>query len=215
MKTRSALEKILSTLEKTFGRVGRAKRASAFDMLIAQTCGYPASDDACARGYDALARDVGTSADEILATPKGTLVKAMRAGGIVPEVRAKRLVQIAKAAKDGADFRLRAVLKKMPTIGDPGADKILLFTRKEPIAAVPSNAVQVPVRIGFGKEGASYASTYKSAQAALDHALPQTYDARIRAYQILRRHGQTICKRTRPKCELCPLTRDCDFFNAR
>ncbi len=210
-----SIEKILDTLEKTFGRIKAPRRSRAFDMLIHQNCGYPASEEACAKGWDALARDVGTSADAILAASKPDLVKAMRAGGIVPEVRASRLVTIARAAKAGVDFRSRAALKKMPTIGDPGADKILLFTRVEPVAAVPSNATQVPIRIGFGKEARSYASTYKSAQKSLDSALPRTFDARIRAHLILKRHGQTICKRARPKCELCPVARDCDYLRAR
>jgi len=101
-------------------------------------------------------------------------------------------------------------LKKLPTIGDPGADKILLFTRKEAIAAVPSNATQVTERL-FGLEG-SYAQIYRASQKALDEELPKTADARIRAHLLLKRHGQTICKRSRPKCELCPLTRDCSYF---
>lgn len=209
------LERMLATLEKTFGRLPAPKRVRAFDMLVAQTCGYPASEEACAKGYDALARDVGTTADAILAAPKSKLVRAMRAGGIVPDVRAARLVHIAKAAKGGADLRSRKVLTKMPTIGDPGADRILLFTRVEPVAAVPSNALQVPVRIGLAPDGAPYAATYRAARAALDEALPRTFDARIRAHLLLKRHGQTICKRSRPKCELCPLTRDCAYFRSR
>jgi len=201
------LTAILSKLEKTFGKV-TAKRETAFAMLVRQTCGYPASDEACAKGWDALAKDVGTSAEAILAAPKSKLVKAMRAGGIVPELRATRLVEIAKKAD--ADLSTRAVLKKLPTIGDPGADKILLFTRKEAIAAVPSNATQVTERL-FGLEG-SYAQIYRASQKALDEELPKTADARIRAHLLLKRHGQTICKRSRPKCELCPLTRDCSYF---
>jgi endonuclease-3 len=200
---------ILEKLEKTFGRV-TAKRESAFAMLVRQTCGYPASDEACAKGWDALSKDVGTTAEAILAAPKSKLVKAMRAGGIVPELRATRLVQIAKSAD--ADLSSRAVLKKLPTVGDPGADKILLFTRKEPIAAVPSNATHVTERL-LGLAG-SYAQIYKASQRALDEALPKTVDARVRAYILLKRHGQTICKRSRPKCELCPLTRDCAYFDA-
>ena len=158
-----------------------------------------ASDEACAKGWDALSKDVGTTPEAILAAPKRKLVKAMRAGGIVPELRASRLVQIAKSA--AADLSSRAVLKKLPTIGDPGADKILLFTRKEPIAAVPSNATHVTERL-LGLAG-SYAQIYKASQRALDEALPKTADARIRAHLLLKRHGQTICKRSRPKCELC------------
>jgi len=204
--------KILDTLEKTFGRVAVPKRARAYDMLVRAQCGYPASEDACEKGWKALRATVGTSPDEILGAPRAKLVKAMRAGGIVPEVRAERLRAIAKRAKEGADFADRKTLKKLPTIGDPGADKILLFSRVLPIAAVPSNATQVPARIGIGKSLPSYAATYRSAERALDAALPKTFDARIRAHLLLKRHGQDVCKRSRPRCELCPLTRDCDYF---
>jgi endonuclease-3 len=204
------LTAILSLLEETFGKV-KAKRETAFAMLLRQTCGYPASDEACAKGWDALDKDVGTSAKAILAAPKSKLVKAMRAGGIVPELRAKRLVEIAKKAD--ADLSSRKVLKKLPTIGDPGADKILLFAHGEPIAAVPSNATQVTERL-LGLSG-SYSQVYRASQKALDAELPKTADARARAYLLLKRHGQTICKRARPQCELCPLTRECHYFNAR
>jgi endonuclease-3 len=204
------LTMMLSKLEKTFGKV-TAKRETAFQMLVRQMCGYPASDEACAKGWDALAKDVGTSAKAILEAKKSKLVKALRAGGMVPELRAKRLVEIAKKAD--ADFTSRAVLKKMPTIADPGADKILLFTRVEPLAAVPSNTTQVTQRL-FGFSG-SYAQIYKKSQKALDAELPKSFDARIRAYLLLKRHGQTICKRAKPQCALCPLTDECHYFNAR
>jgi endonuclease-3 len=204
------LTAILTTLEKTFGPV-KVKRESAFAMLVRQTCGYPASDEACAKGWEALATDVGTTPEAILTAPRSKLSKAMRAGGIVPDLRAKRLVQIAKSAT--ADLASRAVLKRLPTIGDPGADKILLFTRKELIAAVPSSATHVTERL-FGLSG-SYPHVYRASQKTLDAALPRTFAARIRAYLLLKRHGRTICKRSHPKCELCPLTRDCSYFTAR
>lgn len=204
------LTNILSTLEKTFGKI-KPKRETAFAMLVRQTCGYPASDEACAKGWDALSKEVGTSAEAILKAPKSKLVKAMRAGGIVPELRAKRLVEIAKKA--GADLSSRAVLKKLPTIGDPGADKILLFAHAQPIAAVPSNATHVTERL-FGLAG-SYAQVYRASQKTLDEALPKSADARVRAFLLLKRHGQTICKRARPQCELCPVTRECQYFKTR
>ncbi len=207
------LRRVLDTLETTFGRVAVPRRTRAYDMLVLANCGYPASESACKKGWEALASTVGTSPSAILAASKPQLRKAMRVGGIVPDLRAERLRTIAKHAQDGSDFRDRRTLKKLPTIGDPGADKILLFTRTEAIAAVPSNATQVPVRIGFGKEHSSYAATYRSAERALDDALPKTYDARIRAHLLLKRHGQEICKRARPRCEVCPLTRECGYFS--
>jgi endonuclease III len=206
------LARVLDALEQASGAVKVPARARAFDMLVRMTCGYPASEAACDKGWGALSRDVGVSAKAILAAPKAELVRAMREGGIVPELRAERLVEIASRVRDGADLRSRKVLKTFPSVGDPGADRILLFTRVEPIAAVPSNATQVPLRIGFGEERSSYAASYRSVQQALDAELPRTFDARIRAYLVLRRHGEDICKRSRPRCETCPVSRECAYF---
>lgn len=207
------LDRVLGRLEETFGKMRAPRRASAYEMLVRANCGYPASEEACERGWQALARDVGTEPDDILGATLTKLAKAMRAGGIVPEVRAKRLRQVAARAEAGADLRDRRTLETFPTIGRPGADKILLFTRVEPVAAVPSNALQVPVRIGLGPEHRSYAATYRAVQRSLESALPRTCDARIRAHLLLKRHGQEVCKRSRPRCEICPLTRECDYFS--
>jgi endonuclease-3 len=209
------LATVLEKLERTFGAVKVPVRARAFDMLVRMNCGYPASEEACAKGWAALSREVGVSAKAILGAPTSKLVSAMRAGGIVPELRAGRLVEVASRAADGADLRSRKVLKTFPTVGDPGADRILLFTRVEPVAAVPSNATQVPLRLGFGKEQRSYAASYRSAQQALDAQLPRAYDARIRSYLLLRRHGEEVCKRSRPRCEECPVTPECSYFAGR
>ncbi len=106
----------------------------------------------------------------------------------------------------------RKILKKFPVIGDPGSDKILLFGNIAPLPAVPSNCLEVPLRLGFGEEGKNYAKSYRSIQQALGTSLPETFAARQRAYLLLRRHGQEVCKRSKPLCERCPLTEDCVYF---
>lgn len=219
---RRRLARILDALEKLHGPVRVPPAADPYDLVVRVQCGYPASEVACDRGLAALASTVGTSPEALLRAPKAKLVAAMRAGGIVPELRAARLKEIAKAAvKLGGDLgpmlreplaAARRALKSLPTIGDPGADRILLLTRTAPIAAVPSNATQVPLRLGFGREASGYAAGYRSAQAALDAALPATFEARIRAHALLKRHGEQVCERSRPACDRCPVTSDCAWF---
>jgi hypothetical protein len=34
----------------------------------------------------------------------------------------------------------------------------------------------------------------------------------IRAHQLLRRHGQELCRRSRPRCAACPLTAQCAYY---
>jgi endonuclease III len=46
--------------------------------------------------------------------------------------------------------------------------------------------------------------TYREAQQAIEAEVPEKFDARARAYLLLKRHGQDLCKRTNPKCWQCP-----------
>jgi endonuclease III len=221
-KAAPSLARILDALEKLHGPVRIGRAADAYELIVRTNCGYPASESACAKGFAALKASVGTTPRAILGARKAKLVAAMREGGIVPELRAQRLKDIAKrtqklggalrALLKGPVAAARKELKKFPTIGDPGADRILLLTRTVPIAAVPSNATQVPLRLGFGEDGGGYAKEYRSAQAALDAQMPTTFDARIRAYSLLKVHGETVCKRSHPACERCPVTSDCAYF---
>jgi endonuclease III len=146
-------------------------------------------------------------------------------GGMVPELRAERLKEVALRVKDefGGDLRASLVgpvpqarkkLKSFHSIADPGADRILLFAAISPIAAVPSNCVHVLDRILHTKETGNYSTAYREAQRALAAELPEKFDVRTRAYLLLKKHGQEICKRTKPKCEICPVRLQCAFFAA-
>jgi endonuclease III len=105
----------------------------------------------------------------------------------------------------------RASLKKFPGIGDPGAEKILLFNKKLEVLALDSNGLRVLTRIGYAREGPNYAATYRALQQAIDPELPRDFGWLVSAYQLLRRHGKELCKRTKPHCGRCPLAGACDY----
>ena len=202
-------------------------------MILYLNSGYPATDTSCSKGFDALKREVGLKLEEILAASSAKLAKLLRLGGIVPEQRTARLHEIARKVKSEFGGNLKAELKKrmqekyqasksihsakkilreFPVIGEPSADKILLFSKLAPVAAVPSASLGVPMRLWFGKEGKSYAADYRKVREKLDRELPKTFEERQRAYLLLKKHGQEICKRSAPKCELCPLTAQCAYI---
>jgi len=142
---------------------------------------------------------------------------------MVPELRAMRLLGIAARVQDefGGDLRaglagpmaeVRKVLKKFPNIADPGADRILLFGGIAPVPAVPSNCPHVLVRIQRGRERENYGVTYREAQQAIEAETPANLDGRTRAYLLLKRHGQDLCKRVNPRCDQCPVNSACAFF---
>src|SRR5262249_2608759 len=185
--------------------------------------GYPAMDASCTKAFDVLKKEVGLRPDDILAASEQKLTEVMRLGGILPELRAARLKEISALVKQAFAGDLRATLKKplaeakkalkkFPTIGDPGAEKILLFARTAPVAAVPSNCVHVLLRLGFGEEKKNYAASYRSAQEAIRAEQPEEFGALIRTYLLLKQHGHELCKRSRPLCESCPVPSDCRYF---
>jgi len=230
---RTRLGKILGRLEKFYGAPKPPKsilatlsaRADPYEMILYVICGYPATDVSCTKGFEALKKQVGLRPDDILAAPVEKLREILRLGGIVPELRAERLREIAARVKHEFGGNLRAVLqrplpearkalKTFPTIGDPGADKILLFTKTAPVAAVPSNCVEVTLRIMTGRTSKNYQANYRSEQDILRAELPEDCAALLRAHLLLKQHGQVICKRTRPLCERCPISSDCAYFRA-
>ena len=131
--------------------------------------------------------EVGLTPDQILAAPDAVLsnivVGSQRAS------RVERLRRCAELAIAGAPWRA------FPGIGGPGAERIDLFTGARAVLALDANALRVLARLGYCDPARSYSVAYRHAQAAAMATLPASVPALQRASQILRRHGQTICRR--------------------
>lgn len=222
-KSAIAVPKLLDMLEKHYGTQERCWPADPYEFIVWWHCGYPASDKTCAKGWEKLNSEIGITPEKLLAATPAKLAAALKPGGMVPELRAQRLKEIAMHVKDefGGDLRAalvgplsnaRKTLKKFSNIGDPGADRILLFAGIAPTAAVASNCPHVLVRILRGRERENYGVTYREAQEAVAAEVPEKMDARTRAYLLLKRHGQEICKRTNPKCDQCPVGSSCAYL---
>ena len=233
-RTSSGLAGVLDRLEKHYGEQKAVGPNTPYEMILFVNCGYPATDVSCMKGYEPLKAELGLKPEQILKAPSAKIAKLTKLGGIVPELRAERLKLIARIVNEnfGGDLqwaldkllkdeklpeekrvrRLKSAVKEFPVIGEPGADKILLFARLAPIAAVPSACTDVPQRILFGSADKNYGRGYRAAQEAMKAELPETFEARQRAYLLLKKHGQEICKRTKPKCEICPISAVCAYF---
>ncbi len=68
------------------------------------------------------------------------------------------------------------------------------------------------MRIKRGDERENYGVTYREAQQAIEAEIPENFDAVMQAYLLLKRHGQTLCKRSNPKCDHCAINSSCAFF---
>lgn len=218
------LEPILDTLESHYGGQAPGWPTDPYLFLIWWHCGYPPSEERCNRGWEALNAAVAVAPVELGAARPATLARALKAGGIVPELRAARVRQIARTVEEDFAGDLRAalaavpeakaarLLKRFPGVGDPGADRILLFGALAPVPAVPSNCPYVLLRIESGRVPAKYPAVYRQARQLIASQLPATLAARCRAYLLLRQHARQLCKPSNPRCGECPVSGNCAYF---
>jgi endonuclease III len=222
---RASLPEIFDRLEKFYGKPKRPRPAGPYEMLLHRNCGYPQSDERCDKGFSALKKEIGLAPRSILDAPDAKLREVMRPTVMKPELTALRLKEIAARVLDKFSGDMRAVLKRplaeakkalkqFPTVGDSTADKILLFNKIAPVAAIPSNSVHTAIRLFGGKpelERRNWNAAYRFAQDAVRDAFPGDVNAQIRAYLLLKEHAREICKLSRPLCGQCPVAAACCY----
>jgi endonuclease-3 len=213
----------LDALEGLHGPQAPRWPVDPYEFLIWWHCGCPASDATCSRGWTSLQKRVGVRPDQLLKARPAALTMALRAGGLIPELRTERLRVVASTVVREFNGNLahaflhmqpdsiRRVLKGFPGIADPGADRIMLFGGICALAAVPSNATQVAIRMQFGPPSSSYTNDYLAAQRLIEAEVSPDFAARQRAFLLLKIHGQSLCKRSTPKCGECPVAETCAF----
>lgn len=216
------LREIVATLEGLYGVPPPPVTNDPFDLIVLENAAYLVDDERRLTTWRALRNTVGTRPADLLAAGADRLTNLIREGGMFPTQRTDKLLRAATLAQErfAGDLtqalrlplaQARRELKRFPGIGDPGADKLLLFTHTQPVLALESNGPRCLLRVGFGVEGKSYAQSYKSVQAATLADLPASCDELIAAYQLLRTHGQFVCRRNEPRCGACPLRSDCAY----
>ena len=212
---------LVRALQRHYGDPSPPPTSDPLELILWENIAYLATDQRREAAFAAFKQAVGTRPEQILAAKHATLAEFGKAG-ILPDISAQKLLTIAKIAYEEFDSDLHAAvkwplsqakkaLKKFPSIGDPGAEKILLLTRSHPVMALDSNGLRVLCRIGFAAEQKNYSATYRLAQGAIREQLPQDYDSLISAHLLLRHHGQELCKRSKPSCNGCPVRTKCDF----
>src|SRR5215472_3225571 len=213
---------LIDRLAKLYGEPAPPTVIEPFAMILWENVAYLANDATRAKAFSELQAKTGlTPAGIRKAKDKALLSIASK--GIVAAGTVEKLRSAAEIARDSFRDDLAPILdkplpaakkdlRKFPAIGEPAAEKILLFNQRLPILAMDSNGLRVLVRIGYAPEHRSYSTTYKNMQRTLAPQLPKDCKALIRAYRLLRQHGQELCKRNSPLCSQCPLRPDCAYF---
>ncbi len=197
--------------------------ADPFELVLWENVAYLAPPARRREAFGELKRTIGTTPAAILAA-RPQVLQRIAARGILAGTSAEKLRECAEIAveKFGGDLAAvvrgptdaaKRALRSFPGIGEPGAEKILLFSGRAALLAPDSNALRVLVRLGLVREEKSYARTY-AASREVAKTLPADPRAMQRAHLLLQLHGQTLCKRSAPSCDECPLELRCAYAKA-
>jgi endonuclease-3 len=223
--SRSILPKIVSQLATHYGNPEPPITTDPFELILFENVAYLVSDERRAEAFNTLRKTAGVKPHEILAADHEEILQATKLGGMHPEQRVNRLREIALIAMNefGGDLKqvlklpqpkAKQALRKFPSIGEPSAEKILLFTRAYPVLSLDSNGLRALVHLGFGEEKKNYTATYRAVQEVIKDQLKDDYDWLISAHILLRQHGKELCKTNAPLCEKCPVRKSCGYFKA-
>lgn len=220
-KRRSRLATLLTRLRKESGRIVLPPVRDPFRLLIWEQVAYLTDDGTRLAAFRMLESEAGTTPEALRSAPMAVLRQATRAGGAIgADLRAKRIRFIAERVCDRWDGDLWPIVKlpfddgvrelmRYPSIGRPGAERILLLAGAHKPLALESNGLRVLLRLGYGRELGRYDKTYASVQTAAAGEIASTIAARTSAHFVLRSHGQTHCRRTAPLCTRCAIRRAC------
>jgi endonuclease-3 len=215
-------DQLIARLQSTYGRP-KPPKSDPFELILWENVAYLLSDEKREAASEALRERVGLTPKAILAAPQATLFEIAKMGGMRPQVRVERMRSIARITLDQFQGDLRKALKLplkqakkalqlYPNIGEPGAEKILLFTKSYPVLGLDSNGLRVLRRIGYGQECRNYSATYRSVREAMTGEIGEECAPLIKANQLLRQHGQERCKLNAPLCRTCPVTDLCAYY---
>ncbi|MCB9399723.1 MAG: hypothetical protein H6510_18060 [Acidobacteria bacterium] len=191
---------------------------TVFAWVLWENFGYLARPANKFKAWKTWVNSVGIRPQDILRVDAQTQESALHVG-ILPQndlAKIRKAAELAMSRWQGdpdkilglsRDQAIRA-LREFPSIGLPGAEKILLFLGKYPSLAPESNGLRVLQRLGWISNLGSYSALYKRAQEFAD-ALSEDPSALQTYHRRLKFLGQTICKAKRPSCGKCPLDSFC------
>jgi endonuclease-3 len=213
----SRLETILARLRKFYGALP-SPPSDPFILFVWEVLSVhstPRKRDAALAG---LKRIRALTPDAMWRAPRKQLEECVALAGPYLEQRLERLrvgVDLFRRTPDlpavitGPLPAARRALKPLPTLGEGGAQRMLLFAAGHAVLPIDARVNRVGRRLGYGRADADFRRESRSVQAAMTPELPAATDACRRAYLYLSHHGAATCTEADPHCGVCPLLDEC------
>jgi endonuclease-3 len=215
-------KKLIAKLKKHYGNPEMPPAQGPFELVMWENACYLLPDERRAAVFGGLRKQIGLTPKAILKADADILLALATMGGMRPKVRVFRWQDIARITMSqfgGALDQIlelpyaqaKKALKQFPNIGNPGAEKILMYCGVSPGLPLEWNGLRVLTRVGYGRWQKNYGAAYRSVQEALKREIPRKAEAIAQAHLLLRQHGKEICRDKLPHCYECPVKELCAY----
>lgn len=191
---------------------------SPFEVLVSTILSQSTTAANERRGLEGLREAFGTLTPERLAAAdEAAIARAIWHAGLARQ-KAPRIREVARQVQErwsgdlAVVFRLptesaRTELMSLPGVGPKTADVVLAMAADRPTFPVDTHVARIARRWRLVRR-----DRYEEIRGALEAWTPP---AKRKAWHLaMIAHGRGFCRARRPRCEVCPVRRDCDWYHA-
>ncbi len=129
--------------------------------------------------------------------------KAPRIVAVLREIRRREGSFDLGWMRGASDREVKEYLESLPGVGPKTVACVLAFSLGRPVIPVDTHVARVATRLGFLAPGTSSSAAHRTMAELVGPS------QRVTMHVGLIRHGRTICRAGRPRCEICPLQDVC------
>lgn len=213
---RNQYERIAELLEDEYGYPTWRQHLPPVDELVSTILSQSTTDANRDMGFDALKARYASWA-EVRDAPVEDIIETVRSAGLAnqkgPRIKAALQFITEERGEISLDFledmaidAAKSWLTQIGGIGPKTAAIILLFAFNKPAFPVDTHVHRVTKRLGLIDPKTSAERAHDELEAIVP--AEDYYPAHLNII----RHGREVCQARRPRCEVCPLTSYCAYY---
>ena len=216
---RRAFLRTMRRLETLYAPESWARGMTPFEILVSTILSQSTTVANERRGFEDLKAELGRVTPERVArASSGTVARAIWHAGLARQ-KAPRIRTVAKIVSERWGGRLDAILSQptdrareallsLPGVGPKTADVVLAMAGGHATFPVDTHVARIARRWNLVARG-----DYETIRTALERWTPPA--RRIAWHLAMIAHGRTLCTARNPRCDVCPVRRDCDWYRRR
>ena len=178
-----------------------------FKVLIGTILSHRTRDEKTGEATERLFRKFG-GVEDLARAPQEDVVREIRGVGFY-NMKSRRVIEVARMIRDeyaGAVPDSMEELLKLPAVGRKTANCVLVYGFSRDAIPVDTHVHRISNRLGI-----AHTKDPDRTEIALMGFFPK--GRWLEVNDLFVRFGKSICRPIGPKCNSCPLSPECEYFN--